>query len=300
MAKMRKRWQCQARSSPIIGAVRHRLHRPCAALGLLLVLLLALPGLACAGLAENVAELRSTECGRALAPLRHDPKLDEAARLRATGTTLHDALAHSGYVASSSAGLHAEGSERAVREALRNSGCGAVANPEFRDAGYYAHGKQAWIVLAAPYPLPSAAEGAAFAASALQLVNEARAHGARCGNHRLPPAPPLRSSATLEQAAAAHAQDMAQRGYFDHYDRAGRSPAERAREAGYRESLVGENIAYGPATPAEVVAGWLNSPEHCENLLDARFTEMGIAFAVGHGEQRPGLYWVQELGLPAP
>lgn len=32
------------------------------------------------------------------------------------------------------------------------------------------------------------------------------------------------------------------------------------RTAGYREQLVGENIAFGPSSPEEVVRGWLHSP----------------------------------------
>jgi uncharacterized protein YkwD len=93
---------------------------------------------------------------------------------------------------------------------------------------------------------------------------------------------------------------MATHQYFDHRDHRGRLPMERTQEVGYFGSVIGENIAYGPSTPQEVVEGWLASPEHCQNMLDARFTEMGLAFAAGHGERRPGLYWVQELGLPQP
>jgi uncharacterized protein YkwD len=261
--------------------------------------LLALPAPARAGLAEDLGALRRDGCGKALEPLHRDARLDEAARRHAQGASLHDALARSGYLANSSAGLHASGSGRAVREVLRTSGCNIIASAEFADVGIYARAQQAWIVLAQPYRLPDAADGAGFAADTLRRVNEARARGARCGNRSMPPAQPLQASATLEAAAAGHARDMALRDYFDHYDRQGRSPAERARAAGYRESMVGENIAYGPATPEEVVDGWLHSPEHCANMLEPRFTEMGVAFAVGHGERRPGLFWVQELGLPA-
>jgi uncharacterized protein YkwD len=262
--------------------------------------LLALPAPAHADLAVDVSALRSNGCGKALEPLHRDARLDEAARASAQGSSLHDALAHSGYLANSSALLHASGSGRAVREVLRTSGCNAIENADFADVGIYARGQEAWIVLAQPYRLPSAADSAQFAADTLRRVNEARARGARCGKRSMPPARPLQVSATLEAAAAGHARDMAMRDYFDHYDREGRSPAERAQAAGYRESMVGENIAYGPATPEEVVDGWLHSPEHCANMLEARFTEMGVAFAVGHGERRPGLFWVQELGLPAP
>jgi uncharacterized protein YkwD len=45
------------------------------------------------------------------------------------------------------------------------------------------------------------------------------------------------------------------------------------------------------------VKGWLDSPAHCENLLDPRFAEMGIAYVPGRGAKR-GLYWVQLLVDP--
>lgn len=268
----------------------------------LTVALFALPALAWADLPGTVATLRGATCPRHGAlplPLHRDTRLDTAARRRAQGSVLHDALAHSGYIANSSAMLHASGPERAVREALRSSGCAALTNPTYRDVGYFTRGSDAWIVLADPYRLPTAVEAADFVRATLRLTNEARAHGAPCGRRRMPPAPALRPSSVLNAAADVHATDMARQGYFDHLDHNGRTPADRVQRAGYREAMIGENIAYGPATPEEVVNGWLASPEHCENLMDARFTEMGLAFEAGHGDARPGLYWVQELGLPA-
>jgi uncharacterized protein YkwD len=79
----------------------------------------------------------------------------------------------------------------------------------------------------------------------------------------------------------------------------GHSPAQRVRAAGYQENLVGENIAYGPKSIDEVVQGWLDSPDHCENIMDPRFSQMGIAYAPGQ-LARHGLYWVQLLAAPRP
>ena len=74
-------------------------------------------------------------------------------------------------------------------------------------------------------------------------------------------------------------------------------PADRVRAAGYLKQLVGENIAYGPVTAKEAVQGWLASRDHCENLMDPRFTEIGIALAPGSAG-RHGLFWVQVLAAP--
>ena len=90
---------------------------------------------------------------------------------------------------------------------------------------------------------------------------------------------------------------MARHDYFEHEDLSGRSPADRVRASGYHEKLVGENIAYGPGSVEEVVQGWLDSPGHCENLMDPRFAEMGIAHAAGQSARR-GLFWVQLLAEP--
>ena len=107
----------------------------------------------------------------------------------------------------------------------------------------------------------------------------------------------MRLSETLASVALGHASDMAEHNYFEHVDQAGRSPADRVRAVGYRETLVGENIAYGPQSVEEVVQGWLDSPGHCENMMDARFAEMGLAYAAGQAGRR-GLFWVQLLAAP--
>ena len=104
-------------------------------------------------------------------------------------------------------------------------------------------------------------------------------------------------SGTLADVALGHASDMAEHGYFEHKDLAGRTPADRVKAVGYREKLVGENIAYGPESADEAVRGWLDSPGHCENIMDPRFSEMGLAFAIGKAPKR-GLYWVQLLAAP--
>jgi uncharacterized protein YkwD len=152
-------------------------------------------------------------------------------------------------------------------------------------------------MLASRARLPERSDGPALAARALQLVNEVRASGARCGQRSFAPASPVTLSATLDTVALGHAADMAAHDYFEHQDLTGRSPAQRVREGGYQESLVGENIAYGPKSIDEVVQGWLDSPDHCENIMDPRFAQMGIAYAPGK-LSRHGLFWVQLLATP--
>ena len=99
------------------------------------------------------------------------------------------------------------------------------------------------------------------------------------------------------QAAARHAADMAGHDYFSHTGRDGSSPAQRVRRAGYGYRMTGENIAAGPMSPEDAMAGWITSPGHCANLMNARYTEMGVAFTA-NAQSAMGVYWVQLFGLP--
>ena len=105
---------------------------------------------------------------------------------------------------------------------------------------------------------------------------------------RFTAAPPLSASRKLNDAAAGHARDMARRKFFDHRGDDGSQPKDRVIRAGYQPRLTGENIAFGPESAEEVVAGWLASPGHCANIMDSRFQHIGVGLATGRGA-RPDL-----------
>jgi uncharacterized protein YkwD len=244
--------------------------------------------------------LREGGCGGTLPPARplnRNTQLDRAAEQWASGSSPAEAEKRGGYEAEMTTSLRISGTDTASVQLLKASGCRALANQSLRDIGVYRRGQDTWIMLASRYMVPPSSQAPILATRALQLVNEARARGARCGERSFAPAPPMKLSGTLGTVAFGHAADMAQHNYFEHEDLSGRSPADRVRAAGYTEKLVGENIAYGPKSAEEVVQGWLDSPGHCENIMDPRFAEMGIAFAAGHSSKR-GLYWVQLLVAP--
>jgi uncharacterized protein YkwD len=268
-----------------------------------------------------VQVLRAGGCGGVvpMAPaLQHSVVLDQVAQAWAAGASLPQASASHGYSPESLAGVHLTDTGSPLLEQLRRSQCLTLTNRNAQEIGVFQRGALIWLVLgtaaafhppargggspapSAPVPTPPrqpASPTAALADRALALVNEVRARGARCGARAFSPAPPLTLSGTLASVAYGHASDMAEHHYFEHADRAGQTPADRVRATGYREKLVGENIAYGPQTVDEAVQGWLHSPDHCENLMDPRFVEMGLAFAAGRGAQH-GLYWVQVLAQP--
>jgi uncharacterized protein YkwD len=274
-----------------------------------------------------VQELREGGCGGVVPyarALHHELALDGVAQQWADGLPLAAAAERSGYPALATSGLHVSSTPDGILEALRRYACHAVTSLDLRGVGIYRRGLESWIVLTADYrspTLPSAgariappalapalpesaraappriATAAELATQALDLVNEVRGHGTRCGGRVFAPAPPLTLSHTLASVASGHAVDMAEHDYFEHRDLSGQSPADRVRAVGYREKLVGENIAYGPKSVDEVVQGWLDSPGHCENIMDPRFVEMGFAYATGRSGRR-GMYWVQLFAEP--
>lgn len=129
----------------------------------------------------------------------------------------------------------------------------------------------------------------AWRARILELVNEERA---RAG------VPPVVHNQTLADQAAQYACEMIVYRFFDHVNPVtGTTLSDRADEFGYDFLVIGENLAGGQPTPEQAMLGWMNSPGHRANILDARFTELGVGVRTG-GEF--GIYWVQEFGRPLP
>ncbi|MDB5957639.1 CAP domain-containing protein [Ramlibacter sp.] len=133
------------------------------------------------------------------------------------------------------------------------------------------------------------------AQEALHRINAARASGQRCGWHSMAPAPALRWDPTLQDVASRHSRDMARRNYFDHRSPEGRTVAERVSASHYKFRVVGENLAGGDASVASAVQGWIESPDHCENLMDPRFADVAVA-CVADPHSQWGTYWTMVLG----
>jgi uncharacterized protein YkwD len=130
---------------------------------------------------------------------------------------------------------------------------------------------------------------------ALQRINAARAAGRRCGARSMPPAPPLRWDLQLYSAASGHSMDMARRNYFQHASPEGVQVSTRVSASRYKWKSVGENLAGGDRTIAEAVEGWLNSPDHCENLMDSKYVDVAVACVAQPGTEW-GTYWTMVLG----
>lgn len=129
-------------------------------------------------------------------------------------------------------------------------------------------------------------------------VNVARSTPRYCGSRWMPAVPPVRYDPALARAADAHASDMAHRNYFSHKSPEGEDFVSRIRNSGYQGDAGGENLAMGLPDATSVVAGWLDSPGHCENLMERAWTDMGLGYAQAHYPGYTSLftYWVQEFG----
>ena len=124
----------------------------------------------------------------------------------------------------------------------------------------------------------------------LLLVNEAREKGCKCGSEDMPAVEPIKWNDKLEEAAQKHSDWMNKEDNLDHTGENGSSVGDRISETGYTFSTWGENIAWNYPNEEAVVEGWLESDGHCKNIMNASFTEMGVA--------KSDAYWTQVFATP--
>jgi uncharacterized protein YkwD len=131
----------------------------------------------------------------------------------------------------------------------------------------------------------------------MTLINQARAASRTCGSTVYPAAAPLTWNGKLFDASAGHSSDMAAQNYFSHTSMDGRTFDQRVTAAGYNWSNIGENIAAGQSTASSVMSAWMGSPGHCSNIMNSRFTEVGVA-CVNNSSSTYHTYWTMDLGRP--
>jgi len=110
---------------------------------------------------------------------------------------------------------------------------------------------------------------------------------------------PLSLKTQLNAAALLKVQDMFEQQYFAHESPQGDSAGDLAKKVIYKYILIGENLALGNYENDEgLVQAWMDSPGHRDNILNDRFTEIGIAVLEGTFEGHKTWLAVQEFGLP--
>lgn len=104
---------------------------------------------------------------------------------------------------------------------------------------------------------------------------------------------------TLVEAAQMKADDMAGKSYFAHTSPEGINPWYWFSKAGYRFAFAGENLAIKFDDSDMVNTAWMNSPTHRANILNDKFTEIGIATSRGVYEGQETIFVVQMFGSPS-
>ena len=147
------------------------------------------------------------------------------------------------------------------------------------------------LVLVCMATVPAAArdEGVLSAPSLVDETNDVRMR-AGLGTLALNP--------LLSRAAQAKAEDMAARGYFEHTTPEGRQPWDLIEAAGYDYRAAAENLAVGLAADDALIAAWMASPGHRHNILNQRYTEIGIGIARGLYRGQHTVFVVQLFGTP--
>ena len=130
----------------------------------------------------------------------------------------------------------------------------------------------------------------------LAAINQARTAARLCGSASYGPSPQVAWSDRLAMAAYLHSEDMALNHYFSHTGSDGSSAGQRISAQGYPWTACGENLAVALPSVSSVVQGWLASEEHCRNIMDPGFTEIGAGYAVGpYGGDPSARYWTLTL-----
>ncbi|KMZ54616.1 CAP domain-containing protein [Dorea sp. D27] len=118
-----------------------------------------------------------------------------------------------------------------------------------------------------------------FAEQVVTLVNAERAKEGL---------PALKMAEDVSRAALVRAKETEIS--FSHTRPDGRGFNTALTEQGVKFRGAGENIAWGQKTPEEVMKGWMNSPGHRANIMNSRYTTIGV----GHYQNQKGTnYWTQ-------
>jgi uncharacterized protein YkwD len=106
----------------------------------------------------------------------------------------------------------------------------------------------------------------------------------------------LAENGALLNAATEHSTFQAKSNTMTHTGSGGSSLGQRLSNAGYQYSIGAENVAMGYGNCADVIKGWMNSPGHRANILNAKVSEIGVsAVAASNGS----IYWTMDLGSRA-
>lgn len=137
-----------------------------------------------------------------------------------------------------------------------------------------------------------------FIDKAIALVNAGRGVARKCGTTDYPAVGALKWQPQAEQAALTQIQYLQKNNLFTHDGASGSTVGSRLTATGYVWQSVGENIAAGFPDLEMTVKGWFDSEGHCINLMNAAFTDLGVAEVLGSSTNTYKTYWGMVLARP--
>lgn len=149
-------------------------------------------------------------------------------------------------------------------------------------------------------PVPDDSGGGAAADPALlkaaaEAISDVRSQPRTCGQRAFGAAPEVSGSAQLAEAALDHSTWMRDTNSFSHTGANGSDVGTRVSTTGYSWRTVGENLAGGHADVNAVVQAWVTSAEHCANLMNPAFADIGVARVEGGATNDFRSYWTLVL-----
>ncbi len=109
----------------------------------------------------------------------------------------------------------------------------------------------------------------------------------------------LAENSKLDFSAEKKLQDMFVKGYFEHVSPSGVGVGDLGNQVGYEYIIIGENLALGNfKDDKSLVDAWMASPGHRANILNNRYTEIGVSVGKGTYQGRNVWMSVQHFGLP--
>ncbi|MBI5654536.1 hypothetical protein HZC53_02720 [Candidatus Uhrbacteria bacterium] len=108
----------------------------------------------------------------------------------------------------------------------------------------------------------------------------------------------LTTNIKLMNAAQAKADDMLAKQYFSHIGPGGELPWKWITDSGYAYKSAAENLAIHFTEAEDVESGWLASPNHRQNLINPKYSEVGVGVSEGTFHDYPTIIVVQMFGAP--
>ena len=127
-------------------------------------------------------------------------------------------------------------------------------------------------------------------ANIIKLTNEERQSNGGLGE--------LAENIKLDQSAKEKVEDMFKKQYFEHISPTKVGVGDLAQENGYEYITIGENLVLGNfENEKDLINAWMNSPGHRANILNNKYSEIGVYAKKGMFKGKEVWLAVQHFGL---